>query len=246
MGLAFEGVVTRGKALTWNRSFPRMTAYRQALHRLSKDGLIARRDMHGGSPAMELTSTGRQRVSVEIMPELFWNKRWDGCWYVLMYDVPERERRYRNALNRFLTRMRMGCLQKSVFVSVRDIRPLFYDLDIAAAVAEYANLFEARTVLGQNDATIVARAWDFVGLHKVQSNYIEACQARLCQPSKSIRFPALLDAMRNELVEYREAMQDDPLLPKTLWPSDYLGPQVVEMFRRRIRCLVGGVIGRAV
>jgi len=241
--IAIEGVLTRGKALTWNRSFPRMTAYRQALYRLRRDGLVARRDTRAGSPAMELTSKGRRHVSDEVMPERFWNQRWDGRWYILMYDVPERERRYRDALNRFLKRMRMGCLQKSVFVSIRDIRPLFYDLNIAAAVTEYANLFEARTVFGQSDAAVVARAWDFDQLRKIQANYLEVCQACLRRPFAASSFSALLDVLRAELAEYREAIQGDPLLPKSLWPSDYLGPQVAAMFRRRIRRLVGWSVG---
>lgn len=246
LGIAIEGVATRGKAWTWNRSYPHMTAYRQAMYRLRRDGLIARRDGRVGSPTLALTSKGRRHVSSEIMPERFWNQRWDGRWYLLMYDVPEHERHYRDALNRFLTRMRMGCLQKSVFVSVRDIRPLFYDLDMAAAVAEYANLFEARTVLGQSDAAVVARAWDFDRLRKIQGNYLEACQARLRRPFDAIPFFAVLDALRAELAEYREAMRSDPLLPKPLWPSDYLGPQVVSMFRRRMRRLAGWIVGRGV
>ena len=243
LGIALEGVATRGKAWIWNRSYPRMTAYRQALYRLRRDGLIARRDGGAGSPTLALTSEGRRHVSSEIMPERFWNQRWDGRWYLLMYDVPERERRYRDALNHFLTRLRMGCLQKSVFVSVRDIRPMFYDLDIAAAVAEYANLFESRTVFGQSDAAVVARAWDFDRLRRMQGDYLDACQVRMHRPSDAIPFPAVLADMRAELAEYREAMRMDPLLPKPLWPSDYLGPQVVAMFRRRLRCLAGKMIG---
>lgn len=243
LGLAVDCLLTRGKVMTWNRTFPRMTAYRQALYRLRRDGLIARRDVHTGSPTMELTSIGRQHVSDDIMPERFWNKRWDGSWYVLMYDVPERERHYRKMLNRFLYRMRMGCLQKSVFISARDIRPLFYDLDIAAAASEYANLFESRTVHGQSEAAVVARAWDFERLHKRQADYIEACQARLRKPSAELPFSELPDILLSELAEYRAAMRDDPLLPKSLWPSDYLGPQVVDVFRRRMRSLICRMIG---
>ena len=130
-------------------------------------------------------------------------------------DIFERDRRYRNALNRFLMRMRMGCLQKSVFVSVRDIRPLFYDLDIAAAVAEYANFFEAWTVLGQSDAAVVARAWDFEGLRKIQADYIEACQARLRRTSAAITFSALPDILCAELAKYRAVMHGDLVPPFT-------------------------------
>ena len=59
LGIAIEGVAMRGRAWSWNRSYPRMTAYRQALYRLRRDGLIARRDMRAGSPTMELTAEGR-------------------------------------------------------------------------------------------------------------------------------------------------------------------------------------------
>ncbi|MBI2441806.1 MAG: hypothetical protein HYV35_10600 [Lentisphaerae bacterium] len=177
------------------------------------------------------------------MPERFWNRRWNGRWYLLMYDVPERERRYRNVLNRFLTRMRMGSLQKSVFVSVHDIRPLFYDLDVAAAVAEYANLFEAQTVQGQSDAAVAARAWDFDRLREQQSKYLDACQARTRRPTAPLSLPDVMAALRSELAGYREALAGDPLLPKALWPSDYLGPQVAAMFRRRMRRLIGRMIG---
>ena len=246
LGVMIEGVATRGKAWTWNRNYPRMTGYRQALYRLRRDGLIARRDGRAGSPSLALTSEGRRHVSSEIMPERFWNQRWDRRWYLLMYDVPERERRYRDALNRFLTRLRMGCLQKSVFVSVRDIRPLFYDLNIAAAVAEYANVFEARTVFGQSDVAVVTRAWNFDRLRKIQEDYLDACQARMRRPSAAISFPVVLADMRAELVEYREAMRSDPLLPKSLWPSDYLGSQVAAMFRHRLRCLAGKIVGWSV
>ncbi len=229
----------------WSNTYPRMTAYNQAVYRLRRRGVVARRDRKGGPPKLELTDEGRQNVSLEIVPELFWNKRWDGRWYVLMYDVPERERRYRDALSRFLKRNRMGLLQKSVFISACDIRPMFYDLDIAAAIAEYANLFEFRTVAGQENMAIVLRAWDFDRLHKNQSAYIKECAARGRQPARAISFHEVLAAMRAELAEYLHAMSGDPLLPKPLWPQDYLGPRATAEFRRRIRCLAGQIAVRA-
>ena len=55
----------------------------------------------------------------ELRPEKFWNRKWDGIWYVLAYDVPEPQRSYRESLRRFLQRLRMGGLQGSGWVSPR-------------------------------------------------------------------------------------------------------------------------------
>ncbi len=238
---SFDSVFFPGRQ--WGRYDELMTEYRQAVYRLRRDGLIARRDRHGGAPKLALTAEGRGHVSAELVPEKLWNRRWDGRWYVLMYDVPEKERSYREALNRFLKRNRMGSLQKSVFVSVRDIRPLFYDLDVAAAVAEYANIFESRTVAGQSNSVLVKRAWDFDRLRKIQGDYLEACAARMRRPVREIPFSSVFAAMRSELRYYLEAMRRDPLLPKSLWPRDYLGHGVASSFRRRIWQLAGRLIG---
>lgn len=233
ISLAMKVWATRGRALAWNHSYPRLTAYNHAVYRLRRAGLIARRETRGGPPTLALTDTGQQLVSDDIFPERFWNLTWNGRWYLLMYDVPEKQRQYRRALNFFLRQTRMGCLQKSVYVSTRDIRPLFHDLEEAAALDDYANIFEARTVLGHQGLAIVERAWNMQRLQQRHTDYIQAEP----KPSGIISNPGFADVLsiiREELALYREVMRDDPLLPKALWPPDYLGQKVVAVFRRRI------------
>ena len=50
---------------------------------------------------------------------------------------------YRNVLRQFLKAQRMGCFQKSVWITPTDIRPQYADLKEAAAVEVFACLFEA-------------------------------------------------------------------------------------------------------
>lgn len=233
ISLAMEVWATRGRTFAWNHSYPRMTAYNQAVYRLCKAGLIARRDMRGGPPTLSLTATGQQLVSDDLFPERYWHQHWNGRWYLLLYDIPETQRHYRRALNYFFRQTRMGCLQKSVYVSVRDIRPLFHDLEEAAALGDYANIFEAQTVLGHRGAAIVARAWNMERLQQIHSEYLQADAKRGGMKYKP-GFPFALATMREEMALYRHVMRDDPLLPKALWPADYLGPKVVTAFRRRV------------
>ncbi|MBU4200571.1 MAG: hypothetical protein KKG09_05045 [Verrucomicrobia bacterium] len=237
LGIFSEFVFTRGKSATWNHSFPSGTFYRQAIYRLRKNGLIAYRRTHGRPPVLHLTPEGQSRISDIIFPERFWNQRWDGRWYLLMYDIPETQRPYRSALGRFLARQRLGCLQKSVWISARDIRPLFHDLQEAAAIRDYACLFEAQTVLGQQGAEISAQAWDFDRLNVVQTSYLAECDQGTAQAPGDRGRTTIFAMMHNALAAYVEAMRYDPLLPSALWPPDYCGPKVASAFRHRLRSL---------
>jgi phenylacetic acid degradation operon negative regulatory protein len=210
-----------------------------AVRRLAKAGLIAYRRPRGQPPILTVTEKGHTHGSEPLWPERFWNRPWNGHWYVLMYDVPETERGYRCALERFFHRERMGYLQKSVWISARDIRPLFDDLDQAAAIRDYAILLEASPVLGQSPKQLAAQAWDFDDLAKRQVDYLDACAKRMKQTTGSLKLSSALDAARGELFDYLVFMQSDPLLPRELLPANYAGTRVVGAFRNRIKSLIG-------
>lgn len=209
-----------------------------AARRLAKSGLVAYRRHRGKPPVITVTGQGRSQSSGLLWPERFWNQRWDGRWHLLSYDVPEKERGYRCALERFFRRQRMGCLQKSVWISARDIRPLFDDLDLAAAIRDYAVLFEASPVLGQSPRQLAAQAWDFEGLAKRQNAYLHETARHPPGILHKIQPAAALALARRELFEYLAAMETDPLLPADLLPEDYAGQRVVKVFRSRVTILL--------
>jgi len=233
--VAFAEVsTTRGRALSWRSLYETDTAYRNAMYRLRKQGLLAYREGRGnkGKPVLALTDTAKQRGSPLLKPNRYWRKRWHRIWYVLMYDVPEEERPYRDALRGFLKRMRMGCLQRSVWVSPRDIRPEYDDLRKAVDVDKVSFLMEATTVLGRSPQDIVESAWDFERLEHIQVWYCKAYEhnlelIRATKPSKEM----CRTWAREELSAYLSAMQEDPLLPEELLPRVYHGRQVYALHR---------------
>ena len=232
LGALAETLMTRGRSLTWGPGIPRQRAYQAAVQRLKKQGLVAYRKTGGKTPGLFLTAEGDARLEASLRPEPYWQSPWDGTWYVLVFDVPERHRGYRFALRGFLNRMRMGGLQRSVWVSPRDIRPAYKDLDIAASVKDCCFLLQSRTVLGQPPGEIVARAWPMDVLRSNQEQYLRVFKARLLRlkekPPASADLHALL---REERIAYLSAMEKDPLLPESLWPAGYLGRQVYSLHR---------------
>jgi phenylacetic acid degradation operon negative regulatory protein len=226
-----EGVdilATRGRSIAWNRSRPSETAYRMAQYRLERAGLIARQRDGGRRPILALTEAGEAQRDPVFRPEPLWNARWRGTWSLLVYDVPEKDRGYRNVLRRFLKRMRMGCLQNSVWISPRDIRPEYDDLATAVAVDDVAVLFEARSLLGHTPRRIVEDAWDFDTLAQAHRWYIGVAGSALNSiREQGLSRDALLDLARREIYAYRSVTAGDPLLPHELWPPGYLGKQAL-------------------
>lgn len=226
-------LMTRGRYLAWGHSYPNRRAYFMATHRLRKQGLIAYRRRGGKEPALYLTAKGEERLSDVSRPQRFWDMPWKGIWYVLVYDVPESNRSYRNSLRGFLKRMRMGYLQGSVWVSARDIRAEFSDLAEAAAASDYAFLFEARTVLGLRPEVVVRSSWDMDLLRKSQEWFCEVCEENLHRvASGQCAGPALGGLAREAMAGYEAVMERDPLLPRALWPSGYAGEQAYRLHRR--------------
>ena len=232
-------LLTRGRSLGWTDNDPQFWPFRAAAYRLRKDGVIASCDRDGGNPVLELTPEGDLRLPDELRPERRWKRKWNGIWYVLLYDVPEIQRAYRDVLRRFLHRLRMGGLQGSVWVSPFDIRSTYADLVQAGGIANYAVLFEARTVLGQSVNEVVLMAWDFGRIGAAQAWYRRTAEENLRQViRKGLPFRDLLELAREETAAYLTVMKDDPLLPSALWPAGYFGPETVETHRRFQRTLV--------
>ncbi len=233
-----EFLASGGRSALRSSSWPSHTALDLAARRLAKAGLITRRRPRGQSPIITITPQGDLHSSSCLWPERFWNRRWDGRWYLLMYDVPETTRGYRCALEQFFHRERLGCLQKSVWVAARDIRPLFDDLDQAASIRDYAVLVESGAVFGLSPKQMAAKAWDFESLTRRQRAYLGAAAQRAATLPAALAPSTALAAARAELFEFLDLMQSDPLMPAELLPNDYSGSRVVTTFRKNIVSLL--------
>ncbi len=224
-------LATRGRSLLWTAPDTNARRYREAQYRLRRAGWIAYRRNKGRDPVLlPAPEKSWDLLPPALRPGKRWNRRWRGTWWLLSYDVPERNRGYRRNLARLVTELGMGRLQESLFVSPDDIRPAFQDMVEAAGANNYAVLFEARTVLGQKDSEVARQAWKMDRLRERQSRFVETATPVL-KGVKSNEFDATaLRELRNEaFAAYVEVMSSDPLLPRALWPDGYLGERAFQL-----------------
>ena len=231
-----DRVLSGGARAIYGHCYPSQRAFHASIARLRKKGLVVMPHSDGSLPGLQLTPKGTARLPAYYTPLHHWSKRWNQWWYVLMFDVPETERRYRNTLRAFLKGLRFGCLQKSVWVTPRDVRPEYDDLDRAAGVDSIAFLFEARTVLGHGNQSVVREAWNFDRLEEIQTRYILFAQANLALLSEGgFSEKDLMQLLREENMAYTQAMSTDPLLPEELHPKGYAGKQVFGFHQKLVQ-----------
>ena len=231
-------VVTRGWCVSWNNSAPSKEAFYNSARRLAKAGLIVREGRGTTGASLILTEDGKARTSESFRADRFWKRKWNGLWYVLVYDIPEDRRKFRDNLRRFLARLRMGCLQRSVWVSAQDIRPEYDDLVHAAKVEYVSFLFEATTVLGRSPQDVVTEAWDFDRIDRIQGWYREVFEHNLAVVgSGKLEAEDLRKLAAEEIEAYLSAMWQDPLLPGELLPAGYRGYDVFQLHNRFVRAI---------
>lgn len=91
---------------------------RRAVKRLYRSRIIDAKDNDDDTITLVLSESGYQKAltynidSIAIKPM----KKWDEKWRVVVFDVPERFKKARNALSLTLQNMGLYRLQKSVFV----------------------------------------------------------------------------------------------------------------------------------
>jgi DNA-binding transcriptional regulator PaaX len=93
----------------------------RSLRRLSEQKLVEEKTLSDGSIRLVLTKEGkRQARFLDLYGQSIRLKRprkWDGKWRVIIFDIPEDSRTFRNILRQHLREMEFHQLQKSVFVS---------------------------------------------------------------------------------------------------------------------------------
>ena len=93
-------------------------ALRNSIRNLYKTKLIDAVDMTDGSTNLVLSEKGktldlRYQIDEMTVPEM---KTWDRKWRIVIFDIPEKKKKSRDALSGTLKRMGFLQLQKSVFI----------------------------------------------------------------------------------------------------------------------------------
>lgn len=198
------------------------------IHYLEKQKFLER-EGKGSDWVFRVTKAGRKRVCGGRDPEERWHRKWDGWWRLLVFDLPVHEQRSRSTLIRWLRQNGFGYLQDSVWITPDPVTDLAKNLQSHRDDAESFTLLESRCAPGFENASLVKGAWPFSKLqeqYRAYEHFASTTQKRLRK--ERLDPPQLFALLRAERSHWRAAFDLDPLLPKSLWPSEYGAPRAWE------------------
>lgn len=220
---SFGKLSTSFEAWTYNKSL------RQTIHRLEEQEFL---ETHGQSldQVISLTEKGRRIFAVEHNPETEWAREWDGKWRMVLFDIPESKNSLRQKLRKILKENQFGCLQRSVWISPRSMDSINDLVRKATPGLASLSLMECRLLRGQSNAEVVKATWDYSRINAGYDAYIQHLSQHRGGwiPADADRFIA------EEKRLWEIALKHDPLLPKQLVPSGYLGKKAWRLRKRRL------------
>ena len=125
-------------------------SFNSSIRRLSQDKLIQEKKMPNGSLQLVLTDRGREEaMRLDILGSVInfkKPKKWDGKWRIVIFDIPEKDRRFRSILREHLFNLEFRKLQQSVFVSPYPFEKQIINLAQLYSATSYVRVITATEI----------------------------------------------------------------------------------------------------
>jgi phenylacetic acid degradation operon negative regulatory protein len=188
------------------------------LGRLTGKGWVTtNRDRLRGAHTYKITSEGSEVVTHTLQHlKISDNEQWDQRWLFVLFNIPERARKYRDILRNRLAAVGFGRVQNSLWVTARDVT--FELEDVLSQDRIRSSVTVLRPRLDEEDAKRLVSAfeWDWGALSGSYQAFIDQA-TRYLKTKKQDAFQAKL-----LVYHYAKLLQQDPKFPSYLEPPAYL------------------------
>jgi phenylacetic acid degradation operon negative regulatory protein len=218
-------------------------AMRSVLSRMTRRGWITARKQGRRSQysltgrGRELLERGKKRIFEPVITD------WDGLWHMVVYSLPERQRRKRHALRTQLYWLGFGLLTHGTWISPHnrfaELESIFQELDIEPYVQQFSGTFGGRA----SNQTLVFRCWDFEGLETQYRVFMDRflpayneCR-NIIEKGQSLNPEDCFVRLFWLTHEFQSFPLKDPNLPTVLLPADWIGLAARKLFEDYHRIL---------
>ncbi|MDP1884125.1 MAG: hypothetical protein Q8L10_02050 [Candidatus Moranbacteria bacterium] len=122
-------------------------SFKRSISRLSKEKLIEKEIFPDGSFKLVLTKKGEEQAKkLSLLGSTIkfkLPKKWDGKWRIVIFDIPEKDRMFRDILRDHLRELEFLKLQHSVFVSPHPFESQILELASLYSAEKYVRVITA-------------------------------------------------------------------------------------------------------
>lgn len=205
----------------------RRTSYLSMISQLLLTGDITRTVDANGKVYLQLTSVGKTQFVRKFPLLAMERKRWDGFFMVVIFDIPEKERKRRDSLRDKLIQLGFGMLQESVWISPYHLEEDVREFLILNSFGDFAFVLYAKKLWAGNFKELAQRVWNLNKIGKLYSRVVRYASLA----SKASRGEG--ETFRKKAYRlYLETLATDPLLPKELLPENWTREQAIKSLNR--------------
>jgi phenylacetic acid degradation operon negative regulatory protein len=157
------------------------------------------------------------------------SKKWDGKWRLVVYNIPEQYRAFRDRLRSRLHNQGFASLSTSLWISPYDFRSELERFIRDKKMSTYVETFEARYTGQRRQKELAKIAWDVDALTKRYQSFIDeysTLPARCERTAQEGGAMSSADCFAQRFcmtAEYVALKLEDPMLPLELLPKNWVG-----------------------
>lgn len=185
-----------------------------------------------GKPFIQLTNKGQEKISRKFPIDKMQNKKWDGKWRAVIFDIEEKRRKSRDLFRKKLKELGFGMIQESVWVSPYDFAKDFRDYVESINMRDEVFVLEVSNMLAGNQKILAEKIWHLEDLNSKYSELYNLIQKHCKFYHDRDKIYNNKDSEKDNFInEYLEILKDDPSLPKELLPEDWYGKKVKKLLK---------------
>lgn len=204
------------------RKYQTSNFYAACLRRLSTEEI--ERVTVDGRPYLRLTGKGKKRL-IRYFPLLkLREKKWDGYLRVVIYDIEEIRSVLRNKFRDKLRELGFRMWQRSVWVSLLPLEQELKDFLKNNHLSGRVYLLKDKGELIDNIKNFIWEIWELDKLEQKYENFID----KYCLEE----FKEISTEKKQRIkADFLEILSQDPLLPLSVLPEDWIGERVRKMIK---------------
>lgn len=164
----------------------------------------------------------------EKFPVFYGERRWEGWFYMVIFDIPEKYKVKRELFRRTLKKLKLGKLQNSIWITPFDV---YDNVEIARAKLDispdYLHYFKTTSIIPKDLKEFSKKIWNIQEIEKKYNNFIKNFGY-----IKSIE-----DAIIGQF-EYLSILNEDPQLPVEFIGKDWKGFQANEVYKKTVNSFI--------
>lgn len=212
------------------------THHFQVLYHSLKTGYIEK-VIKEGEVYLRLTSKGKELIERDFLFVKLQNKKWDGKWRVVIFDIKEEEKKTRDILRLKLRQLGFGMLQKSVWITPHDLALDFRQFVESEGLGEEVFVMEVSNLLAGDPKELAAKIWPIKKLNETYQEIYEILidfrgRDKIYISKGRGKEEERGEKLRKVRSKFLEILVNDPMLPKELLPNDWYGKKVRELIKK--------------